>query len=128
MVCAEPGASSLADRRQPAETDALMSSWFPLVCAVILETATAASAWSQERSLLGPAHGMALTPPWEGMTLNERPRPIDIPLPPRNPFLGAPQAVDLTPARKRLHLTPVDTPNLNGQLPNQRTGPKHEHV
>ena len=99
-----------------------MSSQFPLVCAVIIEIATAGCAWSQERAPSGPAHGMALTTPWEGMTLNEHHQPIDVPLPPRNPFLGAPQAVDLTPSRKRLHLSPGDAPILNGQLPNQRTG------
>ena len=105
-----------------------MSSRFPLVCAVILKTATAGYAWSQELAPSMPARGMALTTPKEGMELDSLHQLMDVPLPPRNPSLGAPQAVDLTPAHKHHHLSRGDALNQDGRLPNQRTGPKHEHV
>jgi hypothetical protein len=69
-----------------------------------------------------PAPGMALTLPDPGMANSTPATP---------PGLGAaPVAAqaDLTGSRRRLRALGSGFPSTDGQLPNQRTGPRREHV
>jgi hypothetical protein len=68
---------------------------------------------------------MALTLPDPGMANST-------PAPPPGPGAAAPAPVavptDLTGGRRRLRALGSGFPSTDGQLPNQRTGPRREHV
>ncbi|MBP1178658.1 hypothetical protein JOE48_000622 [Methylobacterium sp. PvR107] len=69
-----------------------------------------------------PAPGMALTLPDPGMANSTPATP---------PGLGAPPVAvqaDLTGGRRRLRALGSGFPSTDGQLPNQRTGPRRERV
>jgi hypothetical protein len=74
-----------------------------------------------------PAQGMALTLPDPGMA-NSAPAPA--PPPAAGAARPAPVSAqaDLTGGRRRLRALGSGFPAIDGQLPNQRTGPRHEHV
>jgi hypothetical protein len=96
-------------------------SWLVLSALV----ATPLSVRAGEFAQTAPAPGMALTLPESGMA-NGAPAPappsaVDAPAP------VAPQ-VDLAGGRRRLRALGSGLPAIEGQLPNQRTGPKREHV
>src|ERR1700712_4126104 len=107
-----------------------MSSRLVLVCAVIAGLANPGCLWAQEARHKAPAaRGMALTIPWHGMAFTDHPHPAaDVPQPSRDPIINAGHAVDLPPAHRRMHFSGGDGRLLDGQLPNQRMGPKREHV
>lgn len=68
-----------------------------------------------------PVPGMALTPPDPGMA-NGPPTPA--------PGAAAPAQAELNlpVGRRRLHALGSGLSSIEGHLPNQRTGPRHEHV
>jgi hypothetical protein len=69
-----------------------------------------------------PAPGMALTLPDPGMA-NSAPAPAA----PPEAVAPPPPQVDLTGGR-RLRALGSGFSSIEGRLPNQRTGPRHEHV
>ncbi|KAB1070784.1 hypothetical protein F6X53_29595 [Methylobacterium soli] len=72
---------------------------------------------------------MALTIPWHGMAFTAPPHPAaDVLQTSRDPIINAGHVVDLPPAHRRMPLSGSDRRLLDGQLPNQETGPKREHV
>ncbi|MBE7248146.1 MAG: hypothetical protein INR63_24640 [Actinomycetospora chiangmaiensis] len=82
------------------------------------------SAQAGEFAQTAPAPGMALTLPEPGMASGA---PVPASPPAAVPPPVAPQA-DLTGGRRRLKAVGSGLPPIEGQLPNQRTGPKREHV
>jgi hypothetical protein len=83
-----------------------------------------AAARAGEFAQIPPAPGMALTLPDPGMASG-----TPAPAPP--PALAAPPVAaqaDLTGGRRRLRALGSGFPSTDGQLPNQRTGPRREHV
>lgn len=78
-----------------------------------------------EFAQIPPAPGMALTLPDPGMANSTH-------APPPGPGAAAPAPVavpaDLTGGRRRLRALGSGFPSTDGQLPNQRTGPRREHV
>ena len=84
-----------------------------------------AAARAGEFAQIPPAPVMALTLPDPGMASS-----APAPAPP--PALAAPPPVaaqaDLTGGRRRLRALGGGFPSTDGQLPNQRTGPRREHV
>jgi hypothetical protein len=106
-----------------------MSSRPVLVCAVIAGLVDPGPLWAQEtHHKAPPARGMALTTPWHGMAFTDRPQPADVPQPPRDPIINAVHTVNLPPTHKRMRFSGGDERLVNGRLPNQRTGPKRDHV
>lgn len=89
---------------------------------VLLPLATPAPARAGEFAQVPPAPGMALTLPEPGMANSEA------------AGASAPAAIPATPqidpgaGRRRLRALGAGFPSLGGQLPNQRTGSRHEHV
>ncbi|MHB2207015.1 hypothetical protein [Methylobacterium sp. CM6257] len=79
----------------------------------------------------GPAprpEGMALTPPWTGMALTSAPARAVAALPPAVAAQPVAHRVDGLPRRQPRRLLGGAFRSLDGQLPNQRTGPMHQHV
>jgi hypothetical protein len=109
--------------------EALMSSRLMLVCAVALGTVNPGcpSAWERPHAARA-ARGMALTTPWHGMAFTDQRQPNDVLQPERRPIINASHPTDLTPAYRHVRLSRGADPVLGGQLPNQQTGPKREHV
>ncbi len=106
-----------------------MSSRCLLACAVALAVMGSECALAQDGFRLAPAAtGMALTLPWHGMALTARQQPLDTPRPAPSPILDAVHAMNLPPAYRRVQLSRGAEPLPGGKLPNQRTGPKREHV
>jgi hypothetical protein len=69
-----------------------------------------------------PAPGMALTPPDPGMANSEAAGASSPAAPPASP------QIDPGEGRRRLRALGAGFPSIGGRLPNQRTGPRHEHV
>ena len=93
-----------------------------LATLALVPTATRAGEFAQAP----PAPGMALTLPGGGMANS-----VATPAPP--PPVVAPPAplavqADLTGGRRRLRALGSGFPAIDGQLPNQRTGQRHQHV
>jgi hypothetical protein len=84
-----------------------------------------------------PVPGMALTRSDPGMA-NSAPAPAPVPaavpapVPAPEPAAAAPvpapSQADLTGGRRRLRALGTGFPSIDGQLPNQRTGTRHQHV
>ncbi|WP_267353820.1 hypothetical protein [Methylobacterium sp. GC_Met_3] len=66
-----------------------------------------------------PAPGMALTLPEPGMANSTVAEPSVTPAPPQ---------IDPDAGRRRPRMLGTGFPSIGGQLPNQRTGARHEHV
>lgn len=88
----------------------------------VLIFAVSASAQAGEFAQVPPTPGMALTLPEPGMANSEATAP------------SAPAAVTVAPpgdplgGRRRLKALGSGFPSIAGQLPNQRTGSRHQHV
>ncbi|MCJ2052554.1 hypothetical protein [Methylobacterium sp. J-070] len=82
------------------------------------------SARAGEFAQAPPMPGMALTLPEPGMANGAPALPPPAAVP---PVPVVPQA-DLTGGRRRPRVLGGGFRSVDGQLPNQRTGPKHEHV
>jgi hypothetical protein len=74
-----------------------------------------------EFAQMPPVQGMALPLPDPGMAGGA---PAAIPA----PEAAAPPQADLTGGRRRLRALGSGFSSIDGRLPNQRTGPRHEHV
>lgn len=84
-----------------------------------LPLAASAPARAGELAQSPPAQGMALTLPEPGMansTVAER------------SVTSVPPRVDPDVGRRQLRMSGAGFPSIGGQLPNQRTGSRHEHV
>ncbi|MCJ2063142.1 hypothetical protein MKK63_10520 [Methylobacterium sp. J-088] len=84
-----------------------------------LSLAVLAPARAGEFAQLPPAQGMALTLPEPGMANSTVAEPSVTPVPPQ---------IDPDAGRRRLRMLGTGFPSIGGQLPNQRTGSRHEHV
>ncbi|MCJ2069920.1 hypothetical protein MKK75_14140 [Methylobacterium sp. J-030] len=69
-----------------------------------------------------PAPGMALTPPEPGMANSVAVRPS------APPAIPAPPQIDPGEGHRRPRALGAGFPVIGGQLPNQRTGSRHQHV
>lgn len=90
-----------------------------LVSLASLPLAASALARAGEFAQLPPAQGMALTLPEPGMAnsaVAER------------SVTSVPPQVDPDVGRRRLRMSGTGFPSIGGQLPNQRTGSRREHV
>jgi hypothetical protein len=74
------------------------------------------------------AEGMALTPPWTGMALTSPPARAVAAQPSATAAQEVAHRVDGLPRRQPRRLLGGGFRSLDGQLPNQRTGPMHQHV
>ena len=84
--------------------------------------AASASARAGEFAHVPPMPGMALTLPEPGMANSEPagpPAPAEVPAPPQS---------DSFEGKRRLRALGSGFPSSDGQLPNQRTGSRHQHV
>lgn len=92
-----------------------------LVLGCLIFAATA-SAQAGEFAQVPPAPGMALTLPEPGMANSDRAEPsapAAVPVRPEGDSLAGPG---------RLRMLGSGFPSIAGQLPNQRTGSRHQHV
>lgn len=86
---------------------------------------TPLSGQAGEFAQTAPVPGMALTPPDPGMASGaSEPAPSPVP----GAAAPAQAQLDLTAGRRRLRALGSGLSSIEGHLPNQRTGPRHEHV
>lgn len=106
-----------------------MSSRLVLVCTVALVPASPGCSSARERPHAPPAaKGMALTVPWQGMAFTDHRQPSDALQPEHRSIINANHTINLAPAFRRARLSRGGDTVLGGQLPNERTGSKREHV
>jgi len=99
----------------------------PVPCRLILVAlaCAASSAQAGEFAATPPVQGMVMSLPDSGMA-NSTPNPA----PPPEAAAPAPASTSADPAngRRRLQAFGSGFPSIEGRLPNQRTGPRREHV
>lgn len=83
---------------------------------------TCAPARAGEFAPVPPVPGMALTLPEPGMVKSEAAEPA------AQSAAPAPPSIDPGQGRRRLPALGTGISSSGGQLPNQRTGPRHTHV